>query len=299
MRLLTYARGEEERAGILVDDTVYDLETCSSFFGVDVLPPSVLSVLQSGKTAVLGALQAKIADARLARTELPLRCWAGLGEIRILAPIPRPPKIICLGLNYRDHAEEQGAKLPEVPLIFAKAPTAVVAPGQPVVLPKGCEQVDFEGELALVIGRRLKRAQPMEAEQAIFGYSILNDVTERAIQRERVYFRSKSIDTFAPFGPWIVTRDDIRDPLGLNLVTRLNGQVMQSGSTGNLIFAPVDILTFITRYITLEPGDVISTGTPSGVGTFRKPPVYLKKGDVVEITIDGIGTLSNPVTAES
>jgi 2-keto-4-pentenoate hydratase/2-oxohepta-3-ene-1,7-dioic acid hydratase in catechol pathway len=266
---------------------------------MEPLPSQLLTIIEANMTSELRDLQAKLADARQTRNELPLKCWAGVGEIRTLAPIPRPPKIICLGLNYRDHAEEQGAKLPEVPLIFAKPPTAVIGPGQPIVIPKESEKTDYEGELAFVLSRRLKRADAAEAAQGIFGYCCMNDVTEREIQKERVWLRSKGIDTFAPLGPWIVTGDEIADPLNLRITTKLNSRVMQASSTKNLIFTPVDIIVFITKYITLEPGDVISTGTPSGVGVFRKPPVFLKHGDVVEITIDGVGTLSNPVVKEA
>jgi 2-keto-4-pentenoate hydratase/2-oxohepta-3-ene-1,7-dioic acid hydratase in catechol pathway len=203
-----------------------------------------------------------------------------------------------VGLNYRDHAEEQGAKLPQVPLIFAKAPTAVIGPGMPIVIPAGSDRVDYEGELAFVVGKRLKHAGAEEARDGIFGYCCMNDVSEREIQKERVWMRAKSIDTFAPLGPWVVTADQIGDPLRLKLTTKLNSEVVQSGSTENLIFGPVDLIVFITKYITLEPGDVISTGTPSGVGVFREPPVFMKAGDVVEVTIEGIGTLSNPVVRE-
>jgi len=298
MRLLTFSRGSEERAGLVIDDIVYDVETCSSFFGMPVVPPSVLLILEQGGVPALRSLDESLRSARRLQTDLPLSCWAGLGEVRILAPIPRPPKIICMGLNYRDHAEEQGAKLPEAPMVFAKATSAVVGNGHPIVIPRGSVKVDYEGELAFVVGKRLKRAGPQEAAQGIFGYCIMNDVTERQMQGERVWFRAKSIDTFAPMGPWLVTGDEIADPLDLRITTRVNDEVRQSGSTKSLIFTPVEILAFVTRYITLEPGDVVSTGTPSGVGVFRDPPVFLKRGDVVDITIEGIGTLTNPVTSE-
>lgn len=298
MKVLTYVREREERVGILVGDAVYDVQASAAFLGAGPMPSSLLGILEAGKGEGLGAVHAGIAAARETRSGLPRTCWADLKEVRIAAPIRRPPKLICLGLNYRDHAEEQGAKLPEVPLLFAKAPTAVVGPGQPIVIPASSERVDYEGELALVIGRRLKHAAREEAREGIFGYTCLNDVSEREIQKERVWFRAKGIDTFAPIGPWVVTSDELPDPLALSLTTKLNGRVMQAGSTANLIFTPVDIIVFTTRYITLEPGDIISTGTPSGVGVFRKPPVFLKHGDLVEITIDGIGTLANPVVKE-
>jgi len=299
LKVVTYVRQREERAGILVDDAVYDVQASAEFLGTGPMQPGLLGILDAGLFGDLRATHAGLIEARRARTGLPLGCWADVKEVRLVAPLPRPPKLICLGLNYRDHAEEQGARLPEVPLIFAKAPTAVVGPGQPIVIPPDCENVDYEAELAVVVARRLKRATPEEAQGGIFGYTCLNDVSERAIQKERVWFRAKSIDTFAPLGPWIVTADDLANVLDLKITTRVNSRVMQSGSTSNLIFKPVDLVVFISRYITLEPGDIISTGTPSGVGVFRKPPVFLKHGDVVEITVEGIGTLTNPVVKEA
>lgn len=299
MRIATFRRATEERTGFLIDQNVYDVESCASFFGMEALPSNLADILALDRAAALKELVSKVEEARQASTELPLQCWATLEEVRLCAPIPRPPKIICLGRNYRDHAEEQGAKIPEAPLLFAKAPTAVIGPGQPIVIPGGSTKVDFEGELALIIGKRTSRANQKQAAEAIFGYTCLNDVTEREAQaREKQWFRAKSMDTFAPLGPCITTRDEVGDPLDLSLTTRVNGEVMQSGTTGDLIFAPVDIVIFASRSITLEPGDIISTGTPGGVGVFRDPQVFLKMGDVVEITIDKIGTLSNPVVDE-
>ena len=311
MRLASYARNGEERAGLVMDDDVYDVELSAASLGAALpqgVAPRVLALLESGAAAALGSLNARIAAARAAGTGLPPACRVRLAEARLLAPVPRPPKLLCLGLNYRDHALEQNAALPEVPLVFAKATSAVVADGDPIVIPGGSVKVDYEGELAFVVGSRLKHTPAEAALAGIFGYTILNDVTERQIQKERVWFRAKGIDTFAPMGPWIVTADEVGDPLNLDLETRLNGRVMQSGSTRNLIFPPAEIIAFLTRYITLEPGDVISTGTPSGVGVFRRPQVFLKQGDVVEVSVGKIGksdqsgdrggvTAAQPVTA--
>jgi 2-keto-4-pentenoate hydratase/2-oxohepta-3-ene-1,7-dioic acid hydratase in catechol pathway len=299
VRIVTFRRATEERTGFLIDQNVYDIQSCASFFGTEALPSSLADILAVEKAVTLTDLFGKVEEARQGNTDLPLKCWAALEEVRLCAPIARPPKIVCLGRNYRDHAEEQGAKIPEAPLLFAKAPTAVIGPDQPIVIPKGSTKVDFEGELALVIGRRTSRADEKQAAEAIFGYTCLNDVTEREAQsREKQWFRAKSMDTFAPLGPCITTSDEVGDPLDLNLTTRVNGEVMQSGTTGDLIFQPVDIVIFASRNITLEPGDIISTGTPGGVGVFRDPQVFLKAGDVVEIEIDKIGTLSNPVVDE-
>jgi acylpyruvate hydrolase len=299
LRIVTFRRATDERVGFLIDQSVYDIQACASFFGMDVLPSSLIEILSAGKTDLLADLFARIEESRQGNAEPPLQCWAALEEVRLCAPVT-PSKIICLGRNYRDHAEEQGAKVPEAPLLFAKAPSAVIGPDQPIVIPEGSTKVDFEGELALVIGRRTSRADGNQAGQAIFGYTCLNDVTEREAQfREKQWFRGKSMDTFAPMGPCITTADEVGDPLDLALKTEVNGEVMQSGTTNDLIFAPADIIMFASRNITLEPGDVISTGTPAGVGVFRDPQVFLKAGDTVQITIDKIGTLSNPVVNET
>jgi 2,4-diketo-3-deoxy-L-fuconate hydrolase len=299
VKLLTYAKARERRAGLLVDQDVYDVSACSQYFGLGDLPESMLAMLRLGKEAALGELHDCILANRRQGDNLPLQCCAGLGEIRLCAPIPRPPKLICLGRNYRDHIEEQGAKAPEKPLLFAKASSSVADPGQPIVIPRGSTKIDFEGELALVIGRRIKKPSREEADEAIFGYTCLNDVTDREAQfGDKQWFRGKSMDTFAPMGPWIVTSDETGNPLDLHLTTKVNSEVMQSESTGQLIFTPVDIVMYAAGSMTLEPGDVISTGTPGGVGVFRDPQIFLKEGDVVEITVDGIGSLSNPVEAE-
>jgi 2-keto-4-pentenoate hydratase/2-oxohepta-3-ene-1,7-dioic acid hydratase in catechol pathway len=292
-------RAREKRAGLLLEKAIYDIATCSAYFKLEELPSTVMGLLTLDKTAALGGLQEKILESRSAGSDLPLQCWAALDEVRLCAPIPRPPKLICLGRNYRDHIEEQGAKPPEKPLLFAKASTAVIGPGEPVVIPRDSTQVDFEGELAFVIGKQVKNPGTGDAERAIFGYTCLNDVTDREAQfGEKQWYRGKSMDTFAPMGPWIVTSDEMDDPLALSISTTVNSQEMQSASTGMLIFTPVDIIDCAARTMTLEPGDVISTGTPGGVGVFRDPQVFLKEGDVVEITVDRIGTLSNPVEAE-
>jgi 2-keto-4-pentenoate hydratase/2-oxohepta-3-ene-1,7-dioic acid hydratase in catechol pathway len=299
LKVISYTRGEDERAGIVIDGTVYDVGSCVSFLGMSEMPTGVLGLLSAGKTEELRELHQRLSEARQDGPDLPLRCWASLEEITVLPPISRPRKIICVGRNYRDHADEQGAKLPKAPLLFAKAPTAVIGTGEPIVIPRGSEKVDYEGELALVIGHQVRGAGPKEAALAIFGYCCLNDVTERDAQSsEKQWFRSKSMDTFAPLGPWIVTRDELGDAPELGITTKLNSKVMQSSSTANLIFKPADVVAFAAKNITLEPGDIISTGTPGGVGVFRDPQVFLRSGDTVEVTIEGIGTLVNPVTAE-
>jgi len=214
------------------------------------------------------------------------------------APVPRPGKIVCVGLNYRDHAEESGLAVPKVPVIFSKFSTCVIAPGEPVVIPTTSERVDYEAELAIVIGRRAKHVSAARAYDYVLGYTAFNDVTARDFQfGDGQWQRGKSCDTFAPMGQTIVTTDDIPDPHTLRIRLELNGTVMQESNTDQLIFSVPQMIEFISASITLEPGDVVATGTPAGVGFARKPPVFLKPGDKMEVDIERIGRLGNPIVA--
>ena len=209
-----------------------------------------------------------------------------------------PSKIMAIGRNYAEHASEGGADLPKAPLLFNKLPNALSAHGASIVLPRISEQVDFEAELAVVIGRRAKRVSEAGALDYIFGYSLINDVSARDLQfGDGQWTRGKSLDTFAPLGPFITTRDEIDDVQSLKIEGVLNGQVMQSSNTSKMIFKIAYLVSYLSQGITLEPGDVIATGTPDGVGIFRKPPVLLKAGDVFEVKIEKLGTLRNPVVA--
>lgn len=214
------------------------------------------------------------------------------------APVPRPAKVICIGLNYRDHAAESNMPIPERPVIFSKFPTSVIAPGEPVVIPPTSKQVDYEAELAVVIGRRAKHVKASRAMDYVLGYTAFNDVSARDFQfADGQWQRGKSCDTFAPMGQAIVTTDTITDPHKLSIKLVLNGQTMQDSNTDQLIFGVPELIEFLTESITLEPGDVIATGTPPGVGFARKPPVFLQPGDEMEVLIEGIGGLGNPVVA--
>ena len=216
------------------------------------------------------------------------------------APVPRPGKIICIGLNYRDHAAESNMAIPEKPVMFSKFSNCVVAPGEPVVLPSTSEQVDYEAELAVVIGRHAKHVSADRAYDYVLGYTAFNDVSARDFQfADGQWQRGKSCDTFAPMGQTIVTTDEIKDPHKLSIKLVLNGQTMQDSNTDQLIFGVPALIEFITQSITLEPGDVIATGTPPGVGFARKPPVFLKPGDRMEVLIEGMGGLGNPVVSEA
>ncbi|MEO7086754.1 MAG: fumarylacetoacetate hydrolase family protein [Gemmatimonadaceae bacterium] len=214
------------------------------------------------------------------------------------APVPRPGKLICIGLNYRDHAIETGLPIPERPVIFSKFSNCVIAPGEAVIIPSIAEKVDYEAELAVVIGRRAKNVSADRAYDYVLGYTAFNDVTARDFQAgDGQWQRSKSCDTFAPMGQTIVTTDEIPDPHSLRIRLILNGETMQDSNTDQLIFSVPEIIEFITRSSTLEPGDVIATGTPPGIGGARKPPVLLKPGDTMEVQIEKIGGLGNPVVA--
>ncbi len=219
----------------------------------------------------------------------------------LVAPIPRPGKVLCIGLNYRDHARETGATIPAEPIVFSKFATAVIGPGSPIILPRVSHKVDYEAELVVVMGRRGKNVPAAEAGSYIAGYMNGNDVSARDWQLEKPgkqWLLGKTPDTFAPTGPYLVTADEVADSCKLPIRLRLNGQVMQDSSTAELIFSVEQLIEHISKLVTLEPGDLIFTGTPPGVGMARKPPVFLKPGDRVEVEIGGLGTLSNPVQAE-
>ncbi|MFZ4628388.1 MAG: fumarylacetoacetate hydrolase family protein [Blastocatellia bacterium] len=218
----------------------------------------------------------------------------GLDAIEFL-PAVTPGKIICIGRNYYDHAVEGGSEPPASPLIFTKLPNSLTAHEAPVTLHAISQQIDFEAELAVVIGRQARRVSEAEALDHVYGYSCLNDISARDLQfADGQWIRGKSLDGFAPLGPWIVTRDEIADPQALAIEGRLNGQVMQRSNTGQMIFPIAYLIHYISQGITLEPGDVIATGTPEGVGVFRNPPVLLQPGDQFEVELEGIGVLRNP-----
>ncbi|HZP31403.1 MAG TPA: fumarylacetoacetate hydrolase family protein [Acidimicrobiia bacterium] len=215
-----------------------------------------------------------------------------------MLPIDVPGKIICVGLNYRDHAEEQGTTLPEAPLLFAKWQNTLIGPGDPIVIPPVVTKCDYEAELGVVIGRRVRDVSVENALEAVAGYVCVNDVSARDLQfADGQWTRGKSPDTFCPVGPKLVPRDEIPDPQVLPIRAILNGQTVQESTTANMIFGVADVIAYVTRTVTLEPGDLIATGTPAGVGAFRKPPLYMQPGDEVTIEIEGIGALTNPVVA--
>lgn len=223
-----------------------------------------------------------------------------LDEVELLAPIPRPSKLICIGLNYRDHAIESNMAIPKIPTVFCKFATAIVGPGANVVLPKISTQPDYEAEFAFVIGKGGRHIKAADWQNHVIGYTIINDVSARDIQlATSQWVMGKTFDTFAPMGPYVTTADEIADPHNLGISLTLNGEKLQDSNTRELIFKLPELVEYLSSIMTLETGDVISTGTPAGVGFARKPPIYLKPGDQMVVRIDGLGELANPVVAEA
>lgn len=260
---------------------------------VDLGMADLLTFLTSGKTAEATA-KARLAAARREARDIATHRFE---DVRLLAPVPRPGKILCSGINYRGHLDENpNARLPESPFFFAKLPSVVIGPGDPIVHPALTRQLDWEVELAVVIGRRMKRATEGEAMEAIAGYTILNDVSARDVQfKDQQITLGKNFDTFAPMGPCLVTADEVPDPGNLRLRSILNGRLMQDGSTNDWIYPLPQLLSFLSGIMTLEPGDVVSTGTPAGVGVFRTPPIFLQPSDVIAVEVEGIGRMENAV----
>lgn len=278
---------QEMRLGAVVGERMIDLAALAD--EKHPVPQSMLRLLERGERA-LAAMRALVAAPSAETSSLPL------SGVRLRPPISRPGKVVAIGLNYRDHCVEQGIEPPTIPLIFAKFPTSISGPNDPIVLPDEDVQADYEAELAVVIGRKATRVPALEAMNYVAGYMALNDVSARKWQfSDKQWVRGKSCDTFCPIGPWLTTRDDIPDPHALRISTRVNGQLLQDSNTGNLIFRIPELIEFITASITLEPGDIIATGTPVGVGCFRTPPIYLKPGDAVEVEIERLGRLRNLV----
>ena len=269
-----------------------------------LLPADMRAFLARGRVAMHAARDALAFAEEALETRRPERLADALVPLRgtrLLAPVPRPGKIVAVARNYPAHAAEQGQREPPVePVLFLKAPTAVVGPDDAVVLPEACREVDYEGELAVVIGRTTHGVSEDRALIHVAGYTCANDVSARDFQGVRgQHFLGKSCDTFAPMGPWLVTSDRVPDPQQLALRTVLSGETVQKGSTSEMIFPVARLVAFASRLMTLEPGDVLLTGTPAGVGRARRPPRWLAPGDEVEVAIEGIGALRNPVRAGS
>jgi 2-keto-4-pentenoate hydratase/2-oxohepta-3-ene-1,7-dioic acid hydratase in catechol pathway len=296
MKLITYRTEWGTRAGIVVGAQVVDATAAAEAAGF----PSG----DAGWRTVRGILECsrEVRD-RLAEAATAIGAGPGtrpLDALELAPPIEDPEKIICLGLNYRDHAEEAGLELPTSPMLFAKYRNSLVGPSSPIVLPASSDAVDYEAELAVVIGRRGKDVSEEDALEYVAGAMVLNDVSARDLQhRTSQWMAGKAIDTFAPCGPALVTIDEIADLQDLTIEARVNGRTVQKASTALMIFSVAETIAYLSTLMTLVPGDIIATGTPAGVGFKRDPQVLLGDGDVVEVEISGLGTISNPVRVAS
>lgn len=299
MRWMTFEHQGRESYGLEMAEReqVVDLPATGMLLGWEPVPSTLLEAIHD--TDLLVNRTEEII-ARVEKGETDGLSILSLNEVQRLAPIPKPSKnVLCIGKNYADHAIEMGGQeaIPDAPIVFTKAPTTVIGPDQPV---NGhfniTQELDYEGELAIVIGKNGKEILPEEAMDYIFGYTIINDVTARDLQRKhKQFFLGKSLDTFCPMGPSIVHQSAVKDPHRLSIQTRVNDELRQNGNTEQLIFDLQTLISVLSAGMTLEPGDIIATGTPSGVGNGYKPPRFLKAGDVVEITVEGIGTLKNSI----
>lgn len=282
MKICTFQQpGGQPEAGVVRDGQVVSLAVAGF--------ADTLSLIAGGVEA--------LAKARQHAESVP---GVPLAGVKLLAPIPRPPKVICVGLNYRDHAEESKMEIPTVPTIFCKFPTSVIGPSDNIVLPKNSAKPDYEAEFAFVIGKGGRHIKNADWQQHVFGYMNLNDVSARDFQMATTqWIMGKTFDTFCPCGPWLVTADEIADPHTLDISIQINGEVLQNSNTKHLIFRIPDLIEHLSSVFTLEPGDIVSTGTPAGVGFARKPPRWLKPGDDVVVKVQGLGELRNPVAAEA
>ena len=290
MRLCSYREsGGDERLAVVVGDRALP--------AADLAPggPRTIVELLAGGQRALDALRERATEDRFRRDGRPLE------ELQLLAPVPRPRKVVAIGRNYREHAAEEGAEPPTAPLIFAKFPTSVIGPGDSICWdPALTTQVDYEAELGVVIGRRARRLTREQALDAVLGYTCLNDVSARDLQfGDGQWTRGKSLDSFCPMGPVLVTTDELGDAGDLAIGCTVNGEVRQAARTSDLYFGVAEIVSHCSQAFTLEPGDVIATGTPAGVGAFRKPPVWLAPGDEVVVEIERIGRLVNRCSLES
>ncbi|MEM0096719.1 MAG: fumarylacetoacetate hydrolase family protein [Candidatus Bathyarchaeia archaeon] len=293
MKVVRYLYKGRESYGVLSGNTVICLPRLAKYLNKHI-PKTLETSIRAGSFEKAEKLLSSATQNIIDKASLPIN------NVKLLAPLANPPKIICLGLNYRDHAAEQNAQIPDEPVIFFKPRTAIIGPNENIIKPKFVKQLDYEAELAIVIGKKAKNVSVSEAENYIFGYTILNDVSARDIQfKDRQWTRGKSFDTFAPSGPCILTRKQMGDPSDLYIRTWVNGELRQNSTTKNMVFNVYEVIHHLSRVMTLEPCDIIATGTPAGVGFAMKPePRFLKGGDTVRIEIERIGVLENRVVEE-
>jgi len=281
MKLIRWGAADQEKTGVIVNDVWYDTSAFGQDYNEQFFSDNGLERLSAFVKVNEGKLEVIPQDTRLG------------------SPIGRPSKLVCIGLNYADHAKETNAPLPPEPVVFMKSTTAIVGPFDEIMIPKGSVKTDWEVELAIVIGKKASYVEEAEAMDYVAGYVLHNDVSEREFQIERngTWDKGKGCDTFAPLGPFLATKEEIADVNNLRLWLSVNGEMMQDGNTSNFIFNVPFVVSYVSQFMTLLPGDVISTGTPAGVGLGFKPPIYLKAGDVVELGIDGLGTSKQQVIA--
>jgi acylpyruvate hydrolase len=310
MKLVTYSWNGNAALGALVGDRVIDLRRAHAaalrqrgdmdeLAVADLRVPGDLLALLRGGAASMAAARRAVQFVEEQGTDRVRDLFCPVAEVELLAPVQHPGKVICVGLNYRSHLAEIAEPVPRYPILFHKCATSVIGPGQAILLPRVSEQVDYECELAVVIGRRGKYISEREAVAHVAGYTCANDVSAHDLEfRTSQWTSGKMLDTFCPLGPMLVTADEIPDPNRFAIRTVLNGRMVQDGCTSDMVFSVSFLVSYISSLATLEPGDVILTGTPAGVGCNQKPQVFLEAGDEISITIEGIGTLTNPVVDE-
>ncbi|HVA01434.1 MAG TPA: fumarylacetoacetate hydrolase family protein [Terriglobia bacterium] len=320
MKFVTYESGGQPRVGVVQDGRIFDVRRVIRYLESGRVPRLVsqrtdfkrasrtlreggfaprdmIELLALGKASrkALGVVVAALAKS-LDPVQAPRGIFTPLAKARLLAPISRPGKITCVGLNYADHAKEQNARSLERPIFFLKGGNTICGPGDPIRLPVNSTQIDYEAEFAVVIGKKGRLIPEEKAYEYVAGYMILNDVSARDMQYgDRQWFRGKSCDTFGPTGPWIVTPEEIPDPQRLRISLTLNGEKMQDSNTAELIYKIPFLISYLSQSLTWEAGDILATGTPGGVGHYRQPPRYLQPGDTVSVSVEGVGTLCNPV----
>jgi 2-keto-4-pentenoate hydratase/2-oxohepta-3-ene-1,7-dioic acid hydratase in catechol pathway len=293
MRLAAYQSGREKALGVIVNDRLVDLRAVARRRKASV-PADMIELIETVPTTTLVGLAREAATwVEAGRTSVPV------SRAKLLAPIPRPRKnIFCVGRNYAEHARESGSAPPEAPMFFTKPPTSVIGSQAPILYHRSTQQLDYEVELAVVIGRRGRDIPAAKALDYVFGYTIMNDVTARDLQRRHgQWFKGKALDTFAPLGPWIVHRSALPDPQQLRLSLRVNGETRQNSYTSKMLFTVAQLIATLSEGTTLEPGDILATGTPEGIGMGFTPPKFLHVGDSVEAEVEGIGILRNVVAA--
>ncbi|WP_066056529.1 fumarylacetoacetate hydrolase family protein [Robertmurraya korlensis] len=299
MKLITFSEEEKIQIGVIQDQVTIKLNTLSDLAakknGNDLrLPNDMLGLISLGKHGIdqIETLLSWLEENDSYKNEVQI----DNSLIRVLAPISNPGKVVCVGNNYMDHCIEQNVEPPKQPMIFSKWASCIIGPNDTVILPEDSEQVDYEAELAVIIGKEGKDISEDQALDYIYGYTVMNDVSARDVQFKDVqWVRGKSYDTFAPLGPTIVTADEIKDPHNLDIKLTVNGETLQDSNTKHLIHKIPYIISYLSRGFTFKPGDVIATGTPHGVGVFRNPPIFLKRGDVCKIEIQNVGVLENTI----